>query len=57
MYSLPRTIYRRSNSDFAQTIKLVVRDKISQGKNEREIYEFLVEKYGEWIIFEPLFKS
>ena len=46
-----------SNSDFAQTIKLVVRDKISQGKNEREIYEFLVEKYGEWIIFEPLFKS
>ena len=46
-----------SNSDFAQTIKLVVRDKISQGKNEKEIYEFLVEKYGEWIVFKPLFRS
>ena len=44
-----------SNSDFAQTIKLVVRDKISQGKNEKEIYEFLVEKYGEWIVYRPLF--
>ena len=46
-----------SNSDFAQTIKLVVRDKISQGKNEKEIYEFLAEKYGEWIVFKPLFRS
>ncbi len=46
-----------SNSDFAQTIKLVVRDKINQGKNEKEIYEFLVEKYGEWIVFKPLFRS
>ena len=36
-----------SNSDFAQTIKIVVRDKISQGSNEKEIYEFLSEKYGE----------
>ena len=36
-----------SNSDFAQTIKIVVRDKIDQGNNEKEIYEFLAEKYGE----------
>ena len=46
-----------SNSDFAQTIKLVVRDKISKGKNEKEIYKFLVEKYGEWIVFKPLFNT
>ena len=46
-----------SNSDFAQTIKLVVRDKISKGKNEKEIYKFLAEKYGEWIVFKPLFNT
>ena len=46
-----------SNSDFAQTIKLVVRDKISKGKNEKEISKFLVEKYGEWIVFKPLFNT
>ena len=44
-----------SNSDFAQTIKSVVRDKINQGNNEKEIYDFLVEKYGEWIVYKPSF--
>ena len=29
-----------SNSDFAQTIKIVGRDKIDQGDDEKEIYEF-----------------
>ena len=42
-----------SNSDFAQTIKSVVSDKISQGKNEREIYNFLSSKYGDWILYDP----
>ena len=44
-----------SNSDFAQTVKIVVRDKIDQGNNEKEIYGFLAEKYGEWIIYKPKF--
>ena len=44
-----------SNSDFAQTIKIVVRDRIDKGKNEKEIYEFLAQKYGEWIIYKPKF--
>ena len=44
-----------SNSEFAQTIKLVVKDKISEGKTEKEIYEFLIEKYGEWIVYKPKF--
>ncbi len=42
-----------SNSEFAQTIKLVVKDKIQEGKTEREIYKFLIEKYGEWIVYKP----
>ena len=42
-----------SNSEFAQTIKLVVLDRIDQGNTEKEIYEFLVEKYGDWIIYDP----
>ena len=42
-----------SNSDFAQTIKLVVKDLINDGKTEEEIYSFLAEKYGEWIVFKP----
>jgi len=42
-----------SNSEFAQTIKLVVKDQIKEGKSEKEIYDFLVEKYGEWIVYKP----
>ena len=44
-----------SNSDFAQTIKIVVKDKISEGKSEKEVYQFLTEKYGEWILYNPPF--
>jgi len=46
-----------SNSEFAQTIKLVVRDQIKKGKSEKEIYKFLVEKYGEWILYKPPFSA
>ena len=38
-----------SNSDFAQTIKFVVKDLLDKGKTEEEIYSFMAEKYGEWI--------
>ena len=46
-----------SNSDFAQTIKLVVQDLIKDGYSEKEIYSFLAEKYGEWIVFKPSFNA
>ena len=46
-----------SNSDFAQTIKLVVKDLINEGKTEDEIYSFMSEKYGEWIVFKPQLNS
>ena len=44
-----------SNSDFAQTIKLVVQDLIDEGKTEQEIYAFMSDKYGDWIVFKPQF--
>ena len=46
-----------SNSEFAQTLKLVVKDKIREGKSEKEIYEFLIDKYGEWIVYKPPFNK
>lgn len=42
-----------SNSDFAQTIKMVVDDLINEGLTEEEIYSFMSDKYGEWIVFKP----
>ena len=42
-----------SNSDFALTLKMVVNDLIDQGKSEQEIYNFLSDKYGDWILYKP----
>ena len=42
-----------SNSDFSQTIKMVVDDLINEGLTEDEIYSFMSDKYGEWIVFKP----
>jgi|TARA_B110000037_G_scaffold170491_1_gene193367 cytochrome c-type biogenesis protein CcmH len=42
-----------SESDFALSIKLIVDKKINEGSNEKQIYEFLRKKYGDWIIFDP----
>ena len=44
-----------SNSDFAITLKLVVKDLIDKGKTEKEIYDFLSDKYGDWILYKPKF--
>ena len=46
-----------SNSDFANIIRSVVDDKIYEGLTEKEIYKFLSEKYGDWILFDPPLKN
>ena len=42
-----------SESEFASSIKLIVDRKINEGLREKKIYEFLREKYGDWIIYDP----
>ena len=42
-----------SNSDFALSVKLIIKNKLKEGKSEKEIYEFFKSKYGEWILFDP----
>ena len=46
-----------SNSDFALTLKMVVKDLVEQGKTEDEIYSFLSDKYGDWILYKPKINS
>ncbi len=45
-----------SNSEFALTVKSVVNDKLESGLSENEIYEFMSEKYGDWILYNPPLK-
>jgi|TARA_B110000259_G_scaffold138537_1_gene155975 cytochrome c-type biogenesis protein CcmH len=42
-----------SESEFASSIKLIVDRKTNEGLKEDQIYKFLREKFGDWIIYDP----
>tara|TARA_B100001559_G_scaffold314498_1_gene314967 strand:+ start:220 stop:591 length:372 start_codon:yes stop_codon:yes gene_type:complete len=46
-----------SQSDFAVSMKLLINKKVEQGASEKEIYEFLKDKYGEWIVYDTGFNK
>ena len=46
-----------SDSEFAISLKLVVKNKIEEGYTEDQIYKFLTNKYGEWILYDPQFNK
>ena len=49
-----QTIYD-SDADFSKNIKQIVRQKIIDNQSEKEIINFLVTRYGEYIVFKPQF--
>ena len=46
-----------SQSEFALSIKILVQNQIDEGMSEKEIYNFLKDQYGEWIVYEPEFSK
>ena len=42
-----------SQSDFANSVKFLINKKIEAGNSEEEIYEYLILKYGQWIVYDP----
>ena len=47
-----QTIYD-SDAEFSLDIKKIIKEKLQNGKTEDEIVHFLIQRYGEYIIFEP----
>ena len=46
-----------SDSEFAISLKILVEKKLNEGFSEKQIYEFLKNKYGEWILYNPQFNK
>ena len=46
-----------SDTEFANSIKILVQNKIQDGKSEEEIYSYLKNRYGEWILYNPEFNK
>ena len=42
-----------SDSEFANSMKVLVEKKLEEGFSENQIYNFFKEKYGEWILYDP----
>ena len=45
-----------SMAPLAKDLRILIREKIKEGKNNEEIYEFLTERYGDFILLKPPFK-
>ena len=46
-----------SDDRFANSLKIVVQKKLKEGFNEKQIYDYLKNNYGEWILYNPEFNK
>ena len=44
-----------SNAELAEDLKIIIKEEITKGKSDEDIKQFLVDKYGDWIVFKPQF--
>ena len=51
-----QTIYE-SNSEFSNNIKIEILKQLNNGKTKKEIINFMIDRYGEYIVFKPLFNA
>ena len=42
-----------SDSEFANSLKILVDKKISEGLTDDQIYKYFKDKYGDWILYDP----
>ena len=45
-----------SNAPLAKDLRTLIRNKIKDGKKDEEIYKFLTDRYGDFILLKPPFK-
>ena len=45
-----------SSAPLAKDLRILIRNKIKQGNKDKEIYKFLSERYGDFILLKPPFK-
>ena len=45
-----------SGAPLAKDLRILIRDQIKDGKNDVEIYKFLTDRYGDFILLKPAFK-
>lgn len=44
-----------SNSGWARDVRLVIRERLAMGDTDAEVKQFLVDRFGEYVLFNPTF--
>ena len=45
-----------SDAPLAKDLRILIRNQIKDGNNDKEIYKFLPDRYGDFILLKPAFK-
>lgn len=46
-----------SNADLAKDLRIIVREQIQGGKSDDEVKKFVVDRYGDYVLLKPPFKT
>jgi cytochrome c-type biogenesis protein CcmH len=46
-----------SDADIARDMRNLIREQIAAGRSDQEIRDYLVARYGDFVLFEPPFKA
>lgn len=46
-----------SDADLAKDLRIIVRERISKGDSDNQVKQFLVERYGDYVLLKPPFKA
>jgi cytochrome c-type biogenesis protein CcmH len=46
-----------SDADIAQEVRAIIREQIAAGRSDQEIRDYLVARYGDFVLFDPPFKG
>ena len=46
-----------SNAELAGDLRREVREQVAAGRSDRQIIDYLVQRYGDFVLYEPQFKA
>lgn len=46
-----------SNADLARDLRVIVRERVEAGDSDRDVLDFVVARYGDYVLLKPPFKA
>lgn len=46
-----------SDADIAKEVRAIIREQIAAGKSDQDVRDYLVARYGDFVLFDPPFKG